>query len=249
MIRVNETEIDEARVMKEMQYHAADSQEEAKHKACESLIVTEVLRQRAKALGFDQDIDTFIDEVFEQELDAPEASEEVCQRYYENNLAKFRSSPLVQGRHILLAAAADDAKERSEALEQAKVLIEKLQKHPEDFAELAAKFSRCPSGKTGGTLGQVGKGQTVPEFERKLFSCEAGLAAAPIESRYGVHVVWVDHIVPGEQLPYEAVSKKVAEYLNDRLRFKSIAHYIQNLVNEADIKGFDMPQTETPLMQ
>jgi peptidyl-prolyl cis-trans isomerase C len=249
MIRVNDTEIDESLVMKEMQYHSAGSQEEAKFKACESLIVSEVLQQRAKELGFGEDIDTFLDEVFEQELDAPEASEEVCQRYYDNNLHKFRSSPLVQGRHILLSAAADDAKARSEALEQGKVLIEQLQRNPEDFSELAAKFSRCPSGKTGGTLGQIGKGQTVPEFERKLFSCETGLATAPIESRYGVHVVWVDHIVPGEQLPYEAVSKKVAEYLNDRLRFKSIAHYIQNLVNQADIKGFDMPQNETPLMQ
>ncbi len=249
MIRVNDTHIDESLIMKEMQYHVADSQEEAKHKACESLIVTEVLQQRAETLGFGGSIDTFIDQVFEQELDAPEASEEVCRRYYENNLDKFRSSPLVQGRHILLAAPADDAKQRSESLDQAKVLIEQLQGNPEDFSQLAEKFSRCPSGKTGGSLGQIGKGQTVPEFERKLFACEPGLADAPIESRYGVHVVWLDHIIPGEQLPYEAVSKNVAEYLNDRLRFKSIAHYIQSLVNEAEIKGFDMPQSETPLMQ
>ena len=36
------------------------------------------------------------------------------------------------------------------------------------FAELAATHSKCPSGKQGGALGWISRGQTVGEFERAV---------------------------------------------------------------------------------
>ncbi|TNC80011.1 MAG: peptidylprolyl isomerase [Oleiphilus sp.] len=249
MIRVNGAEIDESAILKEMQYHEADTHDKAKNKACEALVVSELLKQKANTQGFEEDVDGYIDHLLEHELEVPEASEEVCRRYYENNQHKFKTSPLVEGRHILIAASESNAAERSEALELANNLINTLQDDPQAFGDLVKQYSRCPSSKTGGHLGQIGKGQTVPEFERQLFNCHEGLADSPIESRYGVHVVWVDHIEPGRALPFEAVQKKIADYLGERLRFKSIAHYIQNLANEAKIEGFELSGDGSPLMQ
>lgn len=39
-----------------------------------------------------------------------------------------------------------------------------------DFAELAKEHSSCPSGKSGGDLGEFGPGMMVPEFDRVVFS-------------------------------------------------------------------------------
>ena len=81
-------------------------------------------------------------------------------------------------RHILLAAAPADGAVRATAQEQAKHLIDELCAEPSRFDQLARDFSACPSGQSGGNLGQIGPGQTVPEFERALLSA-ANRAGTP----------------------------------------------------------------------
>ena len=44
-------------------------------------------------------------------------------------------------------------------------VVEELERGT-SFAELARKYSTCPSGKRGGSLGKFGRGQMVKEFER-----------------------------------------------------------------------------------
>jgi peptidyl-prolyl cis-trans isomerase C len=51
MIQVNQTTITENTILAEMQYHPADSQRNAMMQAAESLIISELLRQRATQLG------------------------------------------------------------------------------------------------------------------------------------------------------------------------------------------------------
>jgi peptidyl-prolyl cis-trans isomerase C len=51
MINVNQATITEQHILTEMQYHPADSQRNAMMKAAESLIISELLRQRAAELG------------------------------------------------------------------------------------------------------------------------------------------------------------------------------------------------------
>ena len=43
-----------------------------------------------------------------------------------------------------------------------------------DFADVAAKHSKCPSGQRGGDLGELSPGQMVPEFDTVVFSHEIG---------------------------------------------------------------------------
>lgn len=255
MIQVNQTSIPEKAILAEMQYHPASSQRDAMLKSAESLIIAELLRQRAQTLGLqissDQSAtsqDDFLEQLLEREVIIPTASQHECEQYYRHNLNRFESSPLLEVQHILLAAAPDDDVRRVEAKILAEQLIEQLQQGV-SLPELARKYSACPSKETGGSLGQISRGQTVPEFERQLFAAEPGLLPAPVESRYGFHVVHIHRKIAGQQLPFQAVQQKIADYLNEKVRRKAIAQYIHSLIIDAEIEGYDFNLTDSPLMQ
>ncbi len=59
----------------------------------------------------------------------------------------------------------------------------------EDFEELAAAHSKCPSGRRGGDLGEFGPGQMVPEFDKVVFNEEVGKPHGPVKTDFGFHIV------------------------------------------------------------
>lgn len=61
----------------------------------------------------------------------------------------------------------------------------------EDFAQVAKDHSQCPSGNSGGELGQFGPGMMVPEFDKVCFSAEVGSLEGPIKTQFGYHLLEV----------------------------------------------------------
>lgn len=254
-IYVNEQGITADKILAEMQYHPAENQRDAMLKAAEALIIGELLRQRASDLGLrvnsagvDTSDEDFIEALLDAEVVIPEASEPVCEHYYNANLQRFMSSPLLEVSHILLAAAPDDEEDRILAKEKSALLLASLQQGA-SFKALAAAESACPSKTVGGNLGQISRGQTVPEFERQLFAADVGLLSRAIETRYGFHIVLIERKVNGVQLPFSAVQETIADYLNEKVRAKAIAQYIQTLIVGAEIRGYDFGVSSSPLMQ
>lgn len=253
MIRVNHTDITEEQVLMEMQYFPAATQRQAMLNAAQSLVIGELLRQRAAALSLPFSLDEtsgkedYLEQLIEREVVIPQASDEECLQYFQQNPQRFKTSPLIEANHILIAAAADDAKTRVEAKLLAEQIIEQL-KQQADFATLAQQFSACPSKTMGGNLGQLSRGQTVPEFERQLLSATTGLQPYPIESRYGFHVVDIKNKIDGLPLPLEAVKAKISQYLNEKVRQKAIAQYIQTLIDAATIDGYDFDTNRQSLL-
>ena len=60
-----------------------------------------------------------------------------------------------------------------------------------DFAELAQKHSKCPSGRQGGALGEFGPGQMVKEFDEVVFSADVNTVQGPVKTQFGYHLVEV----------------------------------------------------------
>ncbi|WCX78447.1 peptidylprolyl isomerase [Pseudomonas aeruginosa] len=255
-VRVNGVEIAAQAIAQELQYHPAQSRDEAVYRAVQALVLRELLQQRIGELGLvvrtgagESEEEAATRVLIEREVPLPLADESACRTYYEGNAQRFFSAPLLAVRHILLASPADDAETRSLSREQALELLGQLQQTPQCFAELALQHSACPSKAQGGALGQISKGQTVPEFERQLLRLPVGLCQQPLESRYGYHLVFVDQRIEGEQLPYEAVAGSIRAELNQRVWRIGVAQYLQNLVGAASIEGIHMQGAETPLMQ
>ena len=60
-----------------------------------------------------------------------------------------------------------------------------------DFGDLARQHSQCPSGKSGGDLGEFRPGQMVPEFDRVVFSCLVNTVQGPVKTQFGWHLLEV----------------------------------------------------------
>ncbi len=255
-IRVNGKLISESEIAAELQYHPADSAEDAIFKSSQALVIRELLIQKADTLKIQASPDPGETEeearvrvLLECEINLPKADDKTCRHYYESNKHKFTSAPLLEVKHILLAAAPDDLEKRREMRDLAEELIQQLQKQPELFDEFAREFSSCPSKEQGGNLGQISKGQTVPEFEKQLFMLPAGLSTRPIESRYGFHVVMVNRRIEGQQLPYDACKSRIAHFLDEHAYTRAVSQYIDVLMGEASIEGMDSIGSSTPLVQ
>lgn len=58
-----------------------------------------------------------------------------------------------------------------------------------DFTEVARKHSKCPSGASGGDLGEFHPGQMVPEFDKVVFNEEIGKVHGPVKTQFGFHLI------------------------------------------------------------
>jgi peptidyl-prolyl cis-trans isomerase C len=255
-IKINGVSLAQESIAQELQYHPADTRQEAVFLASQALVIRELLNQRVTDLGIQVQAkdgenleEAAISALIDREVALPSADPVACLQYYENNRARYASAPLLAARHILLACAADDVEGRSMASEQAQALLDQLKVDGNRFAELVQAYSSCPSKAQGGALGQISQGQTVPEFERQLFRLPEGLASRPIESRYGFHLVWVDQRIDGRQLPYEVVEGSIRAELDQRVWQVAVVQYIKGLIGEADIQGIVLEGADSPLLQ
>ncbi len=72
--------------------------------------------------------------------------------------------------------------------EQCEELIRQIE-NGADFARLAAEHSTCPSGQSGGDLGEFERAQMVPEFDEVVFNDAVGEIHGPVATQFGYHVV------------------------------------------------------------
>jgi len=255
VITVNGIAIEEKDLANELQYHPNENFNVVVQQAGQALVIRQLLIDEAKKQGMlTSATETVNDEEAMQKLieaninyDAP--NEDICQRYFNNNKEKFMTMPLMEVDHILLAAAKDDIEGRDAAKNNSEVIISQLLQEqscsqgknaPSSFAALAKEYSACPSKENGGNLGQLSKGQTVPEFERQLMPLSEGLSDKAIETRYGFHVVNINRKIDGKQLEYDMVSDKVRGYLINSASHLAIQAYIQSLVELAEINGVEI---------
>jgi len=60
-----------------------------------------------------------------------------------------------------------------------------------DFADIAQQHSSCPSGVSGGDLGEFSPGMMVREFDEVVFSAPLNEVQGPVKTQFGFHLLEV----------------------------------------------------------
>lgn len=136
-------------------------------------------------------------------------SDDEKRSYFEANKSAFNDEK-VKTSHILI----DTTKLKTDAeLEKAKQKIEEVKKEIDngaDFAEMARKYSTCPSAENGGDIGFFQrKGSIVEEFAKVAFSMEVGEISEPVKTQFGYHIIKVTDKEEGKDVSYEDVADMV----------------------------------------
>lgn len=260
-VSVNGVVIPREAIAREVQNHPADKPILAWQAAARALVVRQLLLQESARLGVTAEplrdpegrVETAEEAAMralvEREVATPEPDEAACRRFYDMNLQRFRLGDLYEAAHILIAAAPGDVAARKAARTTAETILAAVEADRDAFADLAAHHSDCTtSAPDGGRLGQISRGQTVPEFEAALERMKPGEVAI-VETRYGFHIVRLDHRVEGKTLPFEMARERIADYLASSVEHRALAQYISILAGRAEITGVSLSGTATPLVQ
>lgn len=241
-ITVNGVEISAANIEAEMPRH-----QQAKNPfnaAAHELILRELLLQQARQQGLPgNDEDELINAVIAGKCVVEEVAEAACEAFYLKHPEKFIGGESVAASHILFDPRDDQSE--GEMLALAQQVLDQLKLAPERFAELAQQHSACPSGEAGGSLGQLRRGETVPEFDAVVFSLAVGqMAPAPVKTDFGLHIIRVDSREEPRQVPYAMVKDQIAQFLQHQAQSAALNRYLQQLQDAARIEGFDLASAE-----
>ena len=167
------------------------------------------------------------------------------QAYYDQHRDEYRLPEQVKVSHILIKTPlpAADGKVDDKAVEAARVKAEDVLKQVKaggDFAKLAEKYSDDPgSAKNGGSLGLIGRGRTVPEFEKAAFSLPKGQISDLVKSSYGYHIIRVDDKQDAHMKTLEEVKGDIEPILKQQKAQRAAENAANALVKQARADGLD----------
>jgi peptidyl-prolyl cis-trans isomerase C len=228
-ITVSESDVNqEIEKIKDQVYEQARAQgmdvgrEEAFTQALEQADLTEAeLRQQLR----DQ---LPVQKVQERVAGDAEASQQEVKRFYEENKeAQFTTPEQRCARHILFNK---DQKAKAEE-------VKKQLQNGADFAELAKKYSQDPgSAEKGGDLGCLGRGETVPSFEKALFNAKQGEIVGPVQTEFGYHIIEVTDVKEQSTQPLEDVEGQIREQLSADIQAEEFSSWIKKQEEQRDVR-------------
>ena len=172
-------------------------------------------------------------------------SKEEIEQYYSRHLKEYWTPEKLKLRHILFLMGNDlsegDKRIKREKAQQALKRI----RAGADFVVIAKEFSEDISANTGGDLGVLERGKMVPEFEKAAFLLKEGEVSSLVETPYGLHIIKVDKVIPGETLPLEKVEASIKnQFMNEKMKLE-YRSYLEQLKKNAFIESKISPPSQS----
>jgi peptidyl-prolyl cis-trans isomerase D len=165
--------------------------------------------------------------------------------YYDQHRDEYRTPDQVKVSHILIKTPLPgpdgkvDEKGVAEAQHRAEDLLKQL-KGGAKLEDLAKKYSEDPgSAKQGGSLGWIGKGQTVPEFEKTAFSLPKGQISDLVKSSYGFHIIRVEDKQDAHVKTLDDVKAEIEPVIKHQKAQQVAQKQAEALLTQARTQGLD----------
>ncbi len=129
-------------------------------------------------------------------------TDEEIKKFYEENPSQFDKGESFDASHILVAEK-----------EKAEEILASIKAGEVTFEDAAEKNSTCPSGKQGGSLGEFGRGQMVPEFENACAALAEGELSEPVQTQFGWHIIRLNAKSSGGTIELSVVKDEIREAL------------------------------------
>jgi len=176
---------------------------------------------------------------------ATTVTDQDLQSYYDQHRDEYRVPEQVKVTHILIKIPlpAPGAKVDEKAVADARAKAEDVLKQVKaggDFAKLAEKYSDDPgSAKSGGELGWIGRGRTVPEFEKAAFSLGKGETSDLVQSSYGFHIIRVEDKQTAHLKTLAEVKSEIEEKVKQEKAARATEASANAFLSQARTDGFD----------
>ena len=160
-------------------------------------------------------------------IDPKEAERRYAKTYGESGTVEERRLA-----HILLRVAKLAPKPEVEAADQKlRDIMRAIAANENTFEEMARQHSQDPTGRAGGDLGWITKGDTDPDFEKAAFALQTGVVSAPVRTNYGLHLVKVVEIRRKQSISPEK-KKSLMRQLQYRMREEQLKRLYKDWLEE-----------------
>jgi parvulin-like peptidyl-prolyl isomerase len=173
--------------------------------------------------------------VFGNELRSREESTDAeLRERYDREKERYRLPERARLREIVIVRPADPAaaeragKHAEQVAEQARTTT--------DFAKLATTTSEVSTKDKGGDLGEVARGELLPELDKVVFNATSGAVLGPIQTKSGWHILKVEGRYPSEIPAFESVKDKLRKDASDDAFQRDLKAYIDRLRKDAFIQ-------------
>ncbi|ASY71572.1 hypothetical protein N181_30210 [Sinorhizobium fredii USDA 205] len=202
-----------------------------------NLLKEELLAREARELGLDKD-DTVVRRRLAQKMTfliedtarISEPDESDLRQFYDAHKDNFRRTGRVSFVHVFF-----DRSKRVNAATDAQQTLVRLAADggPEQITNEGDRL--LIEAEIGGADLNTVTARFGQDFAREIFSLPPGAWSGPIESAYGLHLVRVSEMIPGEVSPFAQVKVQVLEQWHEQQRRAYEERYFAELFKKYDI--------------
>lgn len=163
-------------------------------------------------------------------------NDEDIKKFYDENMDRFKVPEQLSAQHILIKADPENKAEMQKAKAEADKLVAQI-KGGANFGELAKKHSQDEGSKErNGDLGQFTRGQMVLPFEEALLKLKKDEVSAPVETRFGWHIIKRGDTTVAETRKLEDVKPMIEGNLQQTKQQEVFEKWLEEAKKKANIQ-------------